>query len=153
MDRLVILFCYLESFWSSFGGQHGIAVFAEILGCRIADTIFIFGKKNGFCPSNRLLALFCILNLDFCPNGWKIDLESSTYVRFAMDKNLTPALLHDAEHYGEPKSSTLALLLSREEGLKDMGSGLCAHAATVVTYRNHDIFSRLGLISKRVTGV
>src|ERR1700733_12945139 len=127
---------------SSTGSKYRVACLPEELSGGIAYAILIFHQKNSFCSRDRQLALFQVLRLNCCLDGWEIDLERRTHIQLALDEDLPSALLYDAEHNGETQPGAFALLLGCEEWFKEMGLSLCAHTTSVVAYRNHDEVAR-----------
>src|ERR1700722_2513937 len=71
-----------------------------------------------------------------------MDLECGPDPRAALDADVPPALLNDAEDGGEPEARSLSDRFGREEGLEDSIQGLGRHALAAVAHAEHDVTTR-----------
>src|ERR1700739_1136552 len=75
-------------------------------------------------------------------NPREIELKGSASAQFAVDPNISTALLHDSVDTRQTQASSLARFLRCEEWLKDPRFGRFVHAASGVPHRQHDVFAR-----------
>ena len=82
-------------------------------------------------------ALYDILRAD-----WKIEFESCSLAGFAVDPDVSIALLDYAVDSREPEARSLSRRLGSKEGLEDSGSNSSVHSATRIADREHHIAPR-----------
>src|SRR5713226_6281599 len=109
--------------------QYGVASHLENLARQPANPILIFHQKDSLPSPERFgwdFTYICIL--DWFLDRRKVNLKSSSSTRFAIDPNVSAALLDYPEHGGQAQTCASALLLRGEERLEDVRLGLFVHS-------------------------
>src|SRR5579871_4402572 len=123
MNRLVMRHRDLhgDSTVSSF--DYLVSLFLEILTGEIAQVRLVFHQENRFCSG--LDSLEWNRCRDVCGrffrggDSWQVDLKRRPAAYFAVDPDVSAALLDDAVHRGEAEAGALRAL-GGEEGLEDV---------------------------------
>ena len=124
--------------------QDGVAVRPEDVAGKVPHRWLVFDQEDGLVtPSGLREARTRHRRIDGLPNARQVNLERRAAPWFAVDPDVSVALLDDPIDRREPQPCPVAWPFGGEEGLKDVGLGLRGHADPGVTDRQHHVRARM----------